>query len=158
MSLKTKKKKGKKKTSRIQPFKFLEKIAIADAAFEAYGKTLEELFVNCAKATFDVMADLETVTPNQAETVKLENKTVEDLLFDWLAELIYLKDYKAMLFKEFSVKVQKNTNYILEGEARGENINQSKHNLRTDVKAVTYHLFEVKKAYRLWKAKVILDI
>lgn len=158
MSLKAKKKKSKKKTSRIQPFRFLEKIAIADVAFEAYGKTLEELFVNCAKATFEAMVDFKTVTPNQVEKLKLENKTLEDLLFDWLAELIYLKDYKAMLFKEFSVKIQKNTNYVLEGEAKGEAINQNKHNLRTDVKAVTYHLFEIKKANQLWKAKVILDI
>ncbi|OGC84568.1 MAG: hypothetical protein A2V73_02075 [candidate division Zixibacteria bacterium RBG_19FT_COMBO_42_43] len=136
----------------------MEKIAIADAAFEACGKTLEELFVNCAKATFEAMVDFKTVTPNQVEKLKLENKTLEDLLFDWLAELIYLKDYKAMLFKEFSVKIQKNTNYVLEGEAKGEAINQNKHNLRADVKAVTYHLFEIKKSDRLWRAKVILDI
>ncbi len=158
MSLKTKKRKSKKKIRRIQAFKFLEKIAIADAAFEAYGKTLEELFINCAKATFDAMADLETVTPKQIETVKLENKTVEDLLFDWLAELIYLKDLKAMLFKDFSVKIQKNINYRLEGKAKGEAINPQRHKLRADVKAVTYHLFEVKKVNRLWKARIILDI
>src|SRR3990170_6925954 len=129
MNSKAKKKKSKKKTRRIQPFRFLEKIAIADAAFEAYGKTLEELFVNCAKATFEAMADLKTVTPDQVETVKLENKTVEDLLFDWLAELIYLKDLKAMLFKEFSVKIYKNENYRLEGEVKGEAIDQNKHEL-----------------------------
>ena len=158
MSLKAKKKKGKKKTSRVRPFKFLEKIAIADAAFEAYGKTLEELFINCAKATFEAMVDLKTVTLEQTETVKLENKTVDDLLFDWLAELIYLKDLKAMLFKKFSVKIYKNENYRLEGEVKGEAIDQNKHELRADVKAVTYHLFEVKKTNRLWKAKVILDI
>ncbi len=158
MSSKAKKKKGKKRTRRIAPFKFLEKIAIADAAFEAYGKTLGELFINCAKATFEAMADLKTVTPEQVETIKLENKTVEDLLFDWLAELIYLKDLKAMLFKDFSVKVQRNTNYRLEGEARGEAINPQKHKLRADVKAVTYHLFEIKKSDRFWKARVILDI
>lgn len=158
MSLKAKKKKGKKKPRRIQPFKFLEKIAIADAAFEAYGKTLEELFVNCAKATFEAMADLKTVTPDQVETVKLENKTVEDLLFDWLAELIYLKDYKAILFKDYSVKIIKNANYELEAEVKGEAIDQQKHHLRVDVKAVTYHMLEVKKSKGIWKAKVILDI
>jgi len=158
MSSKVKKKKGNKKTSQVRPFRFLEKIAIADAAFEAQARTLEELFVNCAKATFDAMVDFKTVTPNQVEKLKLENKTLEDLLFDWLAELIYLKDLKAMLFKEFSVKIYKNENYRLEGEVKGEAIDQNKHELRADVKAVTYHLFEVKKTNRLWKAKVILDI
>lgn len=158
MSLKAKKKKDKKKPRRFRPFKFLEKIAIADAAFEAYGKTLEELFVNCAKATFEAMVDSKTVTPNYTEKIQLENKTLEDLLFDWLSELVYLKDYKAILFKDFSVKIQKNTNYRLEGEAKGEAINPQKHKLRADVKAVTYHLFEVKKTERYWKARIILDI
>lgn len=158
MSLKAKKKRGKKKLRRFRPFKFLEKIAIADAAFEAYGITLEELFVNCAKATFTAMVDFKTVTPRQTETVKLENKTVEDLLFDWLAELIYLKDLKAMLFKDFSVQIIKNANYKLEAEVKGEAIDQQKHHLRVDVKAVTYHMLEVKKFKGIWKAKVILDI
>ena len=158
MSLKAKKKKGKKKPRRIAPFKFLEKIAIADAAFEAYGKTLEELFVNCAKATFEAMVDSKTVTPNYTEKIQLENKTLEDLLFDWLSELVYLKDYKAILFKDFSVKIIKNANYKLVAEVKGEAINQQKHLLRADVKAVTYHMLEVKKYKGIWKARIILDI
>ncbi len=139
-------------------FKFLEKIAVADIAFEAQGKTLNSLFVNCAKATFETMADLKTVTPRHTEKVNLENKTLPDLLFDWLAELIYLKDYKAMIFKDFSVKITQNENYKLTAEVKGEAIDQQKHQLRADVKAVTYHMLEVKKSKGIWKAKVILDI
>ena len=114
--------------------------------------------MNCAKATFEAMADLKTVTPTQTEKIVLENKTLPDLLFDWLAELIYLKDYKAILFKDFSVKIKQNENYKLEAEVKGEAINQKKHQLRVDVKAVTYHMLEVKKYKGIWKAKVILDI
>jgi len=158
MSLKAKKKKSRRTSSRIVPFRFLEKIAIADVAFEACGRTLEELFVNCAKATFESMTDLKKVPPEITELVKLENKTIEDLLFDWLAELIYLKDYRAMFFSDFSVKIYKNKLYHLEGEAKGEAINPKKHEMRADVKAVTYHLLEVKKTNSTWKAKLILDI
>ncbi len=158
MSLKVRKRKTKVKAHPLTPFKFLEKIAIADTAFDAYGKTIEELFVNCARATFETMVDLQTVTPDLTEKVVLENKNLSDLLFDWLSELVYLKDYKAVVFKDFSVKIEHNQNYSLEAKVKGETINPQKHKLRADVKAVTYHLFEVKKTNRLWKAKVILDI
>ena len=159
MSLKkVRKRKTKTRARPVPPFKFLEKIAIADIAFEAYGKTLTELFVNCAKATFEAMVDLKTVTPTQTDKVVLENKNLSDLLFDWLSELVYLKDYKAIVFKDFSVKIGQNMKYRLEAKVKGETINAQKHKLRADVKAVTYHLFEVKKTNRLWKAKVILDI
>jgi SHS2 domain-containing protein len=40
----------------------------------------------------------------------------------------------------------------------GEDINQQKHSLRSDVKGVTYHMFEVKKTEENWTARVILDI
>lgn|SRR5574341_22802 len=158
MSLKVRKRKTKARARSANQFKFLEKIAIADIAFEAYGKTREELFVNCAKATFEAMVDLKTVTPTLTEKINLENKNLPDLLFDWLSELVYLKDYRGMVFKDFSVIIDQNSNYRLEAEAKGEKINPQKHKLRADVKAVTYHLFEVKKTNRLWKAKVILDI
>ncbi len=158
MSLKVRKRKNKSKARPVPPFKFLEKIAIADIAFEACGKTKEELFVNCAKATFESMVDLKTVTPTQTEKVVLENKNLSDLLFDWLSELVYLKDCQSVVFKDFSVKIRQNLNYRLEADVKGETINPKKHKLRADVKAVTYHLFEVKKTNRLWKAKVILDI
>ncbi len=39
------------------PYKFLEDIATADAAFEALGSTPEELFTEAALATFEVMVD-----------------------------------------------------------------------------------------------------
>ena len=42
-------------------YKFLEDIAIADIAFEAYGKDLNELFENAALAIFELSADLDTV-------------------------------------------------------------------------------------------------
>jgi len=46
----------------------------------------------------------------------------------------------------------------LTASASGENIDEKKHNLRTDIKAVTYHMFEVKKTGDTWNARVVLDI
>ena len=46
------------------PYRYLEDIATADVAFEAWGDTLEEMFVAAADATMNVMvSDLDTIAP-----------------------------------------------------------------------------------------------
>src|SRR3972149_3195132 len=140
------------------PYRYLEDIATADAAFEVKGRTLEELFRDAAIATFEVMVEMKSVKNEITKTIELENKTVEGLLFDWLSELVYLKDAEAIVFGKFDVNIRKNDVYKLNASASGEGIDPEKHNLRSDVKAVTYHMYEVKEAKDHWSAKVILDI
>ncbi len=140
------------------PYRFLEDIATGDAAFEAEGRTLEELFREAAVATFEVMVDTKGVEPRITREVELKNEAVDGLLFDWLSELVYMKDAEAVLFSKFNVNIKKNDAYELRAKASGENINQQKHILRSDVKAVTFHMFEVKKTEENWTARVILDI
>ncbi|HVP35624.1 MAG TPA: archease [Terriglobales bacterium] len=139
-------------------FRFLEDIAIADAAFEAYGNTLEELFESCALATFEVMVDTKSIKPEQKEVIQIENSSLEDLLFDFISELVYLKDTCKLFFSNFDLRIEKNNEYKLSGTVRGEKIDYSKQEIRRDVKAVTYHMLEVKKIDNSsWRAQVILD-
>ncbi|KPL03707.1 MAG: hypothetical protein AMJ73_05555 [candidate division Zixibacteria bacterium SM1_73] len=139
-------------------YKFLEDRAIADAAFEAEGKSLEELFEACAQATFEVMAETDTVEAKNKEEIQLKSDDLEELLFNWLAELIYLKDLKATLFNKYQINIEKPGGYELRASIWGEPIDAEKHKVKVDVKAVTYHLLEVKKSDDKWIAKVILDI
>ncbi len=140
------------------PYRYLEDIATGDVAFEAEGRTLEELFREAAIATFEVMVDTKDVVAKITKEVELKNEAIDDLLFDWLSELVYLKDAEAVVFSKFNVNINKNHAYELKASASGENINREKHSLRSDVKAVTYHMFEVKKTEEKWIARVVLDI
>lgn len=138
-------------------YRFLDKVAIADTAFEAEAPTLPELFATCAEATFAVMVDLSTVTPSEERRVELTSPSLDRLLFDWLAELIYLKDRDYFVFSRFEVKIEQNEQWRLQAVAGGEKIKPEKQRLLTDVKAVTYHMFEVKKQDGGWLARVVLD-
>ncbi len=140
------------------PYRYLENIATGDAAFEADSRNIEELFRDAAVATFEVMADTKSVSPRIIKEIELKNESLDGLLFDWLSELVYLKDTDAMLFSRFDVTIKKNDVYGLKAKAAGDTIDPKKHTLRSDVKAVTYHMFEVKKTGNNWKARVILDI
>ena len=140
----------------MKPYKFLPDIATADIAFEANGKSLEELFRNCALATFEVMADVKRIEPKITKKISLKGKSEENLLYDFLSELIFLKDSESLLFNKFDISIDKDLN--LEATAYGETINHEKHHTRLDVKAVTLHMFKVEKTKAGWKATVILDI
>jgi len=142
----------------MEEFIFLDDIATADVAIESRGDTPEELFSASARATFEVMVDTGDVQPEIMKVVHLENPEIDGLLFDWLAEIIYLKDSEAMVFCKFEIKIRKDKDYCLDAEIYGEEINQSRHELRCDVKAITFHLFEVYEKDRKWIARFILDI
>ena len=142
----------------MEEYIFLDDIATADVAIESRGDTLEELFTASAMATFEVMADISSIQPETWKTLHLENPEIDGLMFDWLAELIYLKDSEFMLFAKYDIKITKSTNYQLDAEIFGEEINQSRHDLRCDVKAITFHLFEVYEKNGKWISRFILDL
>jgi SHS2 domain-containing protein len=141
----------------MQRYIFLDHTA--DVLFEAYGKTLNQLFTNAALALQEIQAELKTITPKHKTSITLKNKSAEMLLFDFLQELVYLKDAEELLFSKFHVAIKKEKNgYTLHADCWGEKINQKKHTLNVDAKAITLHQFEVKKVKTNWQARVIVDI
>tara|TARA_Y100000310_G_scaffold326130_1_gene390606 strand:- start:881 stop:1306 length:426 start_codon:yes stop_codon:yes gene_type:complete len=141
----------------MEKYKFLEHTA--DVMFEAYGRTVNEVFRNAAEATFVIQANLNKVVGLMRRKVRLENKELDKLLFDYLEELIYLKDAKYMIFKKFKVDIEeKDGVFKLNSIIEGDKIRPEVHELKIDVKAPTLHLFSLKKRGNYWKATIILDI
>ena len=138
-------------------YEFIPGVAIADLAFEVEAESLEELFSLSAQALFEAMVELEDVRPEQEIRISLSAEKLDNLLFDWLAELVYQKDVDAQLFSRFEVSIAENGNCKLEGSARGEPIDPSRHRLKTDVKAITYHMFKLEKKDKGYYARVVLD-
>ena len=140
----------------MKKYKFFDHTA--DVLFEAYGNNLSELFENAALASQETQADLKNIKQKIIKKINLKNESIEMLLFDFLQELIYLKDKDKLLFSKFKVDIKKNKEYTLKAEALGEKINMKKHELKVDVKAVTLHNYYVKKIKNKWKTRIILDI
>ena len=142
------------------PYKFLEEIGTADIAFEATGRDLPELFVAAADATMNVMIDnLDAIEPRETRQIELSNDQIDMLLFDFLQELIYFKDAKRLLLRACETQIdRKDEVYFLKSKVAGEQLDDTRHQQRADVKAVTLHGFSVKQCDGGWKAKVLLDI
>jgi len=139
-------------------YRFLEGIVTADLAFEATGKDLNELFANAALAVFESQVKLNTVEAKVTKKIIMENKDIGQLLFDFLNEIIFLKDAEQLIFKTAKVAIAKNAKYKLVAELKGEKIDQKKHKLGNDLKAVTMHKFNVEQTPKGWKCLVVVDI
>ena len=137
------------------PYKFLEEIGTADIAFEATGRDLP-----AADATMNVMIDnLDAIEPRETRQIELSNDQIDMLLFDFLQELIYFKDAKRLLLRACETQIdRKDEVYFLKSKVAGEQLDDTRHQQRADVKAVTLHGFSVEKHDGGWKAKVLLDI
>ncbi|MBS3171120.1 archease [Candidatus Woesearchaeota archaeon] len=137
-------------------YKYLDHTA--DIMFEAYGNSLNELFENSALATEESMVNLAQIKPKLKKEISLENKNIEYLLFDFLGELIYFKDAELLLFSKIKVDIKKEEKlYKLKALLKGEKLREE-HEQKVDVKAITFHKFEIKKLKEKYSARVILDI
>jgi len=140
-------------------YTFHEDVSLADVAFSLKGSTLEETLLDAAKATFEVMVKPGQVKPKESWSFQLKEPTPEKLLFSWLEELIYLKDAEYCLLSQFDFTIAHHKgSYTLKATVKGEEINQKKHTMNVDVKAVTYHHFSLEKTKKGWEGFVILDI
>ncbi len=118
-------------------YKLLEHTA--DALVEAHGKNLGELFGNAAFAMFDLMTDLSKVKPKGELKVTLEAESKEQLLVDFLQELLFLHETEGIVLSEFEVKTDGRK---LDALVWGEKFDEKRHTKHAVVKAVTYHMLK----------------
>ncbi|BCG48400.1 Archease [Citrifermentans bremense] len=142
------------------PYQYRGDIAHADVAFDAWAETLEELFRDAARATMQVMAEnLDGIRLTQTVEVKLTQEDEEMLLFDFLNELIFYKDAKRLLLIPAELTISRSDSGVeLRGTLQGEEIDPARHEMSTDVKAVTMLRYAVRKTSEGWHATVVLDV
>ncbi len=128
----------------------------ADVGIKVWGESLESLFENAAYSMFDILTELDKVKVKESLGVEIEGKRTDELLADWLRNLLYKFNGEGYLLREFNI--EEISKKGLKAKVRGEKLNLSRHTLKTEIKAVTYHGLEVKKTGQGWEAQVIFDV
>ena len=75
----------------------------ADVGVKAYGKSLPEAFENAAKGMFDIITDSSEIESIGQFDINLEAPNIEQLLVDWLSELLYLHSAQNLVFGFFKI-------------------------------------------------------
>jgi len=127
----------------------------ADTGIVAYGVTLNELFENAAWGMFDLMFDLAGLAPVRDVPVMAPGETREDLLVNWLSELLYHSEVLGLAFCYFTV------DRLEEGGVQGSagGVPADSLVLRgAPIKAVTHHDLAVVENPDLWWARIVFDV
>lgn len=135
-----------------------EDVALADCALEIEGADPADVFATAAAALADLMADPATVGRGLIRNVVLEAGGLDRLLFDWLDELIYLKDHDGAIFPEAEVTITGQGPVRLAARLAGGPIEAGRTERRADPKAPTLHRLAVEPGPTGWRAHVVIDI
>ena len=140
-------------------FRFLEDIALADIAFEAEGDSLEALFQGATQALLEIMADPRTVAASWERRIVKTDVTPDDLLVEWLSEIVYWKDAAGVVFREAPLTLTRDReHWKIEATLIGAPVDHAVQILRNDVKGITRHRYRVARDGSLWKARVVVDV
>lgn len=137
----------------MERYKFIDKIT-SDVMFEAYGKTLRDVFINAAEALSSIICKLDKVKPKKAIDIELTESNVEDLMFSWLQEIIAAVDIEQMFFSKF--EIHEISEKHVKAKIYGEPITKEKG--ETVVKSITYHQYKFEKTPNGFKVTVSCDI
>ncbi len=138
----------------MKPYELIDHTS--DIGIKITAKSLKELFASAAFAMFDIAADLEGIKPSSEIAVAVEAETLDELLVNWLDELLYNLCTKNIILSEFDI-IEMNDR-SLKATARGRLIGENKNRLKTEIKAITYHELKVEEKDGTYSAQIIFDV
>lgn len=102
------------------------------------------------------MLEPESVRPSGLLELEAKGNDSASLLVSWLAEILFQAETREWAFREF--KVADLSGMQVRGWGLGEPLDLKRHHVKTEIKAPTYHMLELKEEAGQWIAQVIFDI
>jgi SHS2 domain-containing protein len=128
----------------------------ADLGLRVRAPDLPGLFADAGRGLTSMIApNLDSIRPVREIPVCVAGSRRDDLFFDWLSEILYLFESEHLLLSQFDVEIDADG---VRAVARGEPLDESRHALEHEVKAITYHGLKVDQTPDGWLAEVIVDI
>ena len=128
----------------------------ADLGLEIFGKDESEIFAHAGIALFSVLTEIKKIRSRRSWDIQAEGHDWEDLLVNYLSEILYRFDTEQMLLGQ--IVILKLSPKLVVARGRGEILDPSRHPVKTGIKAVTHHQVSIKPAATGFAARVILDI
>jgi SHS2 domain-containing protein len=125
----------------------------ADIKIKVTGKNESELFINAMRGMFSSCQPiLNEIKPMTTRLLSSKADTFENLLITFLSDCLYLSDVHNEIY--FDGKIDFHNNSI-HAQLVGTPINGFQ---VSEIKAVTYHDFSLKKLKNHWEAIIVFDI
>ena len=128
----------------------------ADLLIEATGKTLGEAFSQIALGMFNMMTPLEGIKEKEEFTLTAQGTDLESLLFNLMDEFLFINDVEFMVPRRVHVTVDVD-NLSAIAVCKGERFSNTTHEVGIAIKAVTYHMMDIKKTDYGWLVRMVFD-
>jgi SHS2 domain-containing protein len=128
----------------------------SELAVRVAGDSQAHLFANSAFALFDVMTDVDKVDIKERMSLEVEGTDRDDLMVNWMRELLYLYQGSGYLLKEFNIREAKDT--LVKAEVCGEKIDPDRHEIRKEINGIAYHQSRMQKTGDQWTAQLTFEI
>jgi protein archease len=129
----------------------------SELAVRVTGESQATLFANSAFALFDVMVmDVDKVESRERIPLEVEGTDRDDLMVNWMRELLYLYQGSGYLLREFLIREVKDT--FVKAEVSGEKIDPDRHEIKQEIMAVAFHKSRMDKTGNQWTAHLIFEV
>jgi len=133
----------------------------ADVSVKSWGRNLEEAFSQTALSLMaTITPNLKKISANIEKKIEIESEDKYALCFDFLSEFLYIFDVEELVFSYISVKsIEKiEDKYKLNAVVRGEKFDKDKHEIGTEVKAITYSFMNIEEKKNKVEIDIVFDI
>lgn len=127
-----------------------------DVGINIYGKSLTDIFEQAAIGLFSFITDLKKIKTNMSKNIEINADSYENLLINWLNELIFLFDTESFVGKKIEIKEL--TEKRLIAIIKGDFFDEKKHSRGVLIKAATYHKLRLEEKNNGWIASILFDI
>lgn len=132
----------------------------ADLLLEVHGGELGQLAEHALYALYDSVVHVDTVEPKERVDLVGSGAGAAQALRALLAEALFLIDVEGFLGAAATVETSTEGDMVeLRAAVWGERLDRDRHELKAEVKAVTYHRLAVQEdAPGAWRATFLLDV
>ncbi len=128
----------------------------ADVGITVYGENLKDIFGQAAIGLFSFITNVKKLDTKISKSLEINADSYENLLINWLNELIFLFDTEGFVGKDIKIKELSETKLI--AMIKGDFFNEKKHSRGVLIKAATYHKLKLEKKNNGWMATILFDI
>jgi len=125
----------------------------ADIGIKVTGNSIEEVFSEAAKGVVNVAIEGKVEGDEEVHSFEFNGDTKEDLLVEWLNEVLYFLYEKGLVFKNLKKIVFVGEKVMIEAKfLKPENINYL-----LEIKSATYHNLKIEEKGKGFEVTVIFD-
>lgn len=128
----------------------------ADLLVDAKGKTLGDAFAQIALGMINMMTPISGLVEKEEFTLEASGTDLESLLFNLMDEFLFITDVEFLVPKSVHITVD-HENISATAVCKGERFSASTHEVGIQIKAVTYHMMEIKETPDGWYVRMVFD-